>query len=105
MKHLHVDIETYSSVDLKKSGVYKYADAIDFEVLCIAYSYGGSVEVCDWSELPEQVKKDLQDSNVKKFAHNATFERVCLSAMGLNVGNEWGLYCSFSRLPTAFLWL
>lgn len=104
MKHLHVDIETYSSVDLKKSGVYKYADAIDFEILCIAYSYGGEVEVCDWEDLPFQVRKDLQDPLVQKLAHNATFERVCLSAMGLNVGNNWictAVLAGYNGLPMA----
>jgi DNA polymerase len=104
MKHLHVDIETYSSVDLKKSGVYKYADAIDFEILCIAYSYGNSVEVCDWEDLPQKVRKDLEDPNVQKLAHNATFERVCLSAMGLNVGNQWictAVLAGYNGLPMA----
>lgn len=104
MKHLHIDIETYSSVDLKKSGVYKYADAIDFEILCIAYSYGDKVEVCDWEELPSQVRRDLQDPLVQKLAHNATFERVCLSAMGLNVGNNWictAVLAGYNGLPMA----
>lgn len=104
MKHLHIDIETYSSVDLKKSGVYKYASAIDFEVLCIAYSYGAEVHVCDWEELPFQVRKDLQDPLVQKLAHNATFERVCLSAMGLNVGNNWictAVLAGYNGLPMA----
>lgn len=104
MKHLHIDIETYSSVDLKKSGVYKYADAIDFEVLCIAYSYGREVHVCDWKDLPKKVVKDLEDPNVQKLAHNATFERVCLSAMGLNVGNNWictAVLAGYNGLPMA----
>ena len=102
MKHLHVDIETFSSVDIKKSGVYKYADSIDFEILCIAYSYGKEVYVCDWRDLPKQVRKDLEDPSVLKFAHNATFERVCLSAMGLNVGNEWtctAVLAGYNGLP------
>lgn len=104
MKHLHVDIETYSSVDLKKSGVYKYADAIDFEVLCIAYSYGKEVHVCDWKDLPKEVIEDLENPEVQKFAHNATFERVCLSAMGLNVGNSWictAVLAGYNGLPMA----
>ena len=102
MKHLHVDIETYSSVDLKKSGVYKYADSIDFEILCIAYSYGGPVEVCTRNELPAAVIADLEDPSVRKLAHNATFERVCLSAMGLDVGNEWvctAVLAGYNGLP------
>ena len=104
MKHLHVDIETYSSVDLKKSGVYKYADSPDFEILCIAWSYGHLTYVCDWKDLPTEVLKDLQDPNVQKYAHNATFERVCLSAMGLNVGNQWvctAILAGYNGLPMA----
>lgn len=100
--HLHVDIETYSSVDLKKSGVYKYADAFDFEILCMAWSYGGTVFVATWEDVPEHVFKDLEDPAIQKFAHNASFERVCLSAMGLNVGNSWqctAVLCGYSGLP------
>jgi DNA polymerase len=89
MKHLHVDIETYSSINLKTSGVYKYADSIDFEILCIAWSYGGKVEVCDWDDAPAQLLADLRDPNVKKLAHNATFERVCFKAAGVDTGNKW----------------
>ncbi len=104
MRNLHVDIETFSSVDLKKSGVYKYADSLDFEILCIAWSYGDHVFVCEWGDLPASVIKDLQDSTVQKFAHNATFERVCLSAMGLNVGNNWkctSVLAGYNGLPMA----
>jgi DNA polymerase len=102
MKHLHIDIETYSSVDIKKSGVYKYADSLDFEILCIAWSYGDTVHCCPWNELPQHVVDDLEDPSVKKFAHNATFERVCLSAMGLNVGNDWlctAVLAGYNGLP------
>lgn len=102
MKHLHVDIETYSSVDIKKAGVYKYADSIDFEILCIAYSYGDEVFVCAWEDLPSQVEADLQDPSVQKFAHNASFERICLTAMGLDVGNRWkctAVLAGYNGLP------
>jgi len=102
MKHLHIDIETFSSVNLKTSGVYKYADSIDFEILCLAYSYGKKVHVCEWDDVPEEVLADLQDTNVRKLAHNATFERVCLGAMGLDVGNEWtctAVLASYNGLP------
>jgi len=104
MKHLHIDIETYSSVDLKKSGVYKYAASIDFEIMCVAYSYGSTVHVCDWQDLPSDVMRDLQDDKVQKFAHNAAFERVCLTAMGLNVGYNWtctAILAGYNGLPMA----
>lgn len=89
MKELHVDIETYSSVDIKKSGAYKYASSADFEILCIAWSYGIDVEVCPWNLVPDYVLRDLQDPSVLKMAHNAAFERVCLAAAGLDTGFNW----------------
>lgn len=101
-KHLHVDIETYSSVDLRKSGVYKYADSVDFEILCLAFSYGNGAEVYAWEDVPEYVLKDLEDPNVVKLAHNAAFERVCFMAVGLDVGNEWvctAVLASYNGLP------
>lgn len=103
MKHLHIDIETYSSVDLKKSGVYKYADSFDFEILCIAYAYDKKrVRVCEWEDLPPKVIADMKDPSVKKLAHNATFERVCLSAMGIDTGNKWqctAVLAGYNGLP------
>ena len=80
---LSIDIETYSSIDLASSGVYKYAESEDFEILLFAYAYDdGPVEVIDLicgDELPEEVRHDLMDPNVIKRAYNAQFERTCLS--------------------------
>lgn len=79
---LHIDIETYSSVDLAKAGVYKYAESEDFQILLFAYSYDDApVTVLDLTrqKLPDKIIKDLKDPNVCKKAHNAQFERVCLS--------------------------
>lgn len=81
MRHLNIDIETYSSNDIK-NGVYKYADAEDFEILLFAYSIdGGEVECFDLTRqsLPEDIKDMLFDDKVRKHAFNAQFERVCLS--------------------------
>lgn len=81
MRHLNIDIETYSSNDIK-NGVYKYADAEDFEILLFAYSIdGGEVECLDLTRqsLPEDIKDMLFDDKVRKHAFNAQFERVCLS--------------------------
>lgn len=80
---LHIDIETFSSVDLAKAGVYKYAESEDFEILLFAYSYDNDpVTVLDLTQqdLPEEIILDLLDRNVIKKAHNAQFERICLSA-------------------------
>lgn len=83
MRFMHVDIETFSSVDLTKCGVYKYAEGEDFEILLFGVSVdGGPVVVYDLAsgdELPTNIKEALTDPSVIKTAHNANFERVCLS--------------------------
>ena len=83
MNNLEIDIETYSSVDLMKCGVYKYSEAADFEILLFGYSVdGGDVQVIDLAcgeEIPEEILTALTDESVTKWAFNASFERVCLS--------------------------
>lgn len=83
MKNLEIDIETYSSIDLSKCGVYKYAEAEDFEILLFGYSVdGGEVIVVDLAageSIPAEVVDALTDDAVTKWAFNAAFERVCLS--------------------------
>ncbi|XJS11731.1 DNA polymerase [Aerococcaceae bacterium WGS1372] len=84
MVSLNIDIETYSSVDLSKAGVYKYAESGDFEVLLFAYSVNhGPVEVVDIAggeSIPNEIIQGLLNNKVKKWAFNANFERVCLSS-------------------------
>jgi DNA polymerase len=83
MKTLSIDIETYSSVDLAKSGVYRYAEAPDFEILLFGYSVdAGPVQVVDFAcgeKIPKEIQKAILDNNVTKWAFNAQFERICLS--------------------------
>ena len=83
MKNLSIDIETYSSADLSKCGVYRYAEALDFEVLLFGYSVdSGPVQVVDLANgesIPKAVADALEDEAVTKWAFNAQFERVCLS--------------------------
>ena len=82
MKQLNIDIETYSSADLFKVGVYKYVDVPDFAILLFAYSIDhGPVECLDLTaeELPTPIVNALLDDDVIKVAFNAQFERVCLS--------------------------
>ena len=75
---LSIDIETYSSVDLRKSGVYKYTEAADFQVLMVAYSYNdGEVKILDDNTL--EFMNDLINPAIIKSAYNANFERVCMS--------------------------
>ena len=83
MKTLSIDIETYSDVPLQKSGVYRYCESPNFEILLFGYSAdSGSVQVVDLAcgeKIPADVLDALTDDAVTKWAFNASFERVCLS--------------------------
>ena len=83
MKNLEIDIETYSSVNLQKSGVYRYVEAEDFEILLFGYSIdGGEVMVVDLvsgEKIPQEILDALNNEEVTKWAFNAQFERICLS--------------------------
>lgn len=83
MRHLSIDIETYSSVPIAKAGLYKYAQSPDFEILLFAWSWDfGPVQICDLTtekQLPESVLKALPDPEIQKHAYNAAFEWYCLS--------------------------
>ena len=98
MKRLSIDLETYSSVDLGKSGVYKYAESEDFEILLFAYSINdGEVKVIDLANgeiIPEEILSALSDENVEKWAFNANFERVCLSRFLGKRLKPQGWYCT-----------
>ena len=78
MKTLAIDIETYSSVSLQKSGVYAYAQSDDFEILLFGYAWDdGPVEVIDLTtgqKLPPELQNALYDSKILKTAFNASFE-------------------------------
>ena len=80
---LSLDVETFSDVDLKKCGVYKYASSPNFEILLFGVSVdGGEVTVYDLASgdtVPEEIIRALSDDSVIKWAYNASFERVCLS--------------------------
>lgn len=83
IQSLSIDLETYSNVDLKKSGVYPYAESSDFEILLFAYAVNeGGVQVVDIAcgeEVPDEILQALTDDTVTKWAYNCQFERVCLS--------------------------
>lgn len=83
MKELSIDLETFSDVDLKKSGVYRYAESPNFEILLFAYSVNnGPVIVIDIAQgemIPDTILTALTDESVTKWAYNSQFERVCLS--------------------------
>ena len=90
MQTLSIDIETYSSISLQKSGVYRYVEAPDFEILLFGYSVdSGPVQVIDLAcgeKIPEDVMEALTDDAVIKWAFNANFERICLSQHLKNLG-------------------
>lgn len=98
MKKLSIDLETYSSVDLGKSGVYKYAESEDFEILLFAYSIDdGEVKVMDLASgeiIPEEILSAFSDENIEKWAFNANFERVCLSRFLGKRLKPQGWYCT-----------
>ena len=83
MSLLAIDIETYSEVDLPKSGVYAYSDSPSFEILLFAYAFNDEptqiVDLACGEMLPERVRRALDDPTVIKTAFNAAFERTCIS--------------------------
>lgn len=96
-KNLFIDIETYSSVDIKESGAYKYIESPDFEILIIGYALDdGPVKIVDLAqgeEMPEEFEEALLDPNCVKVAHNAVFERLSFKRIGYNVpAEQW--YCT-----------
>lgn len=105
MKSISIDIETYSSINLGKSGVYRYAENDDFEILLFAYSVdGGEVKVVDLvngEKIPRSIIDALKDDEIIKWAFNAMFERVCLSKF---LGLETGKYLNPSSWRCSMVW-
>lgn len=105
MKTLSIDIETYSSVNLAKSGVYRYAESPDFEILLFGYSADGApvkvVDLAAGETLPADVRSALTDPAVTKWAFNAQFERVCLSRY---LGYPTGRYLDPSSWHCTMVW-
>ena len=92
MQTLSIDLETFSSQPLQKTGVYRYVESPDFEILLFAYSVdGGPVQQIDLAcgeKIPSEVLSALEDDKVTKWAFNANFERICLSRhLGYPTGN------------------
>lgn len=104
--HLSIDIETFSSVDLQKSGLYKYVESADFQILLFAYSFdGAAVQIIDLAQgepMPPKLINALQDPNVIKHAYNASFEWYCLNKFFYTPLEQWrctmvhGLYCGYT---------
>lgn len=105
IKNLSVDLECYSSADLTKTGVYKYAESPDFEILLFGYAVdGGEVRVVDLAageNIPDKILTALTDDSVIKWAFNASFERICLSRW---LGYETGEYLNPSSWRCSLVW-
>jgi len=106
MRTLNIDIETFSSVDIKRAATYKYVQSPDFEILLFGYAVdGGPVQVVDLAQgesLPQTVIDALQDPSVIKHAYNAAFEWYCLNKFYRSPLEQWrctmlhGLYCGYT---------
>ena len=83
MQTLSIDLETYSDQPLAKTGVYRYVESPDFEILLFAYSVDGGpvlqIDLACGEKIPSEVLSALEDETVTKWAFNANFERICLS--------------------------
>lgn len=109
MKSLSIDIETFSSIDLAKSGVYKYAESDDFDLMLFGYiTDNGEKNVVDirlGEKLPQIIIDALVDDKVIKWAFNAQFERVCLSRYLYDLGVHFdGEYLDPSAWRCTMIW-
>lgn len=99
-KHLFIDIETYSSVDIKESGAYKYIEAPDFEILMISYAFDkGPVKIVDLAQggsIPDEFEEALFNPECLKVAHNAVFERLSFKRIGYDIPAKYW-YCTLVK--------
>ena len=94
MRHLSIDIETFSDIDIQKAGAYRYAQSEQFRIMLFAYSFDGEeVQVVDLEngeEIPHFILTALQDKDVIKHAYNAAFEWYCLNRAGIKTPlDQW----------------
>ena len=105
MQTLSIDLETYSDQPLAKTGVYRYVESSDFEILLFAYSVdGGSVQQIDLAcgeKIPSEILCALEDDKVTKWAFNANFERICLSRF---LGYPTGDYLEPDSWKCSMVW-
>lgn len=103
MRTLAIDIETFSSVSLQKSGVYAYAESPDFEILLLGYAWDDDpvnvIDLASGEDMPQELLDALYDPQILKTAFNASFERACLSAfMGsVTPAEQWSCTAVMAR--------
>lgn len=105
MRTLSIDIETYSSIDIAKAGLYKYAQSKDFEILLFGYAFDDEpvklIDLAQKEQLPEELVAALSDKNIIKTAYNAAFEWYCLNRFWNSPIEQWrctmihGLYAGY----------
>lgn len=108
--HLNVDIETFSSVPIRKSGLYKYVQSPDFQIILFGYSLDGAapavVDMSDDRGIPSEIVSWLMDRQTIKHAYNAAFEWYCISKylFGLRdyATNNWLIQWRDTMLHTAY---
>lgn len=106
IRTLNIDIETFSSIDIKKAGLYKYVQSPDFQILLFAYSVNGQptqiIDLAQGEMIPQNIIQALADPYVTKHAYNAAFEWYSLSKFFKTPLEQWrctmfhGLYCGFT---------
>lgn len=107
MEHLSIDIETKSSVDIGKAGLYRYAQSDDFEILLFAYRYGNEdvqiIDLAQGEKIPDKIVEDFRNPQIVKHAYNAAFEWYCMNKAGYETPLcQWkctmihGLYCGYA---------
>ena len=105
MRFISIDIESYSDIDINKAGVYRYIDSPEFKILLFAYAVdGGEVQLVDLTRgerIPKEVVDALSNPAITKWAYNANFERVALSAF---LGMPTGQYLDPEGWKCSMVW-
>ena len=105
IKHLSCDIETFSSINLQKCGLYKYAESTDFQILLFGYAVDDNpvqvVDIACGEQIPADILAAIEDDDVLKWSHNSAFERICISR---HLGYPLGDYLNPSSWRCSMTW-
>lgn len=105
MQTLSIDLETFSSQPLQRTGVYRYVESPDFEILLFAYSVDGGpvqqIDLASGEKIQPAILAALEDETVTKWAFNANFERICLSRF---LGYPTGDYLEPDSWKCSMVW-